>query len=91
MNPGNVTWSQIPVMTKMACGAREATTYGEGRNLRFKVGGRMRYVEVELTPADTYTARLVRINARYERVVVEEKTDVYCDMLSETVYRLCNK
>ena len=85
------TWQQISTMTKMACGAREPVA--SGNTLRFKVGGRLRWVEVELTPADTYTVRLVTLRGgKYgERVVVEELEGVYCDNLSGIVYRVCNK
>lgn len=90
-NTATTTWQQISNMTKMACGAREPVA--SGNTLRFKVGGRLRWVEVELTPADTYTCRLVTLRGgKYgERVVVEELSDVYADMLSEIVYRLVNK
>lgn len=93
MNPGNITWKQIPIMTKMACGAREAMTYDEGRNIRFKVGGKpMRYVEVELDASDTYTVRYLRIKrGSYARIVLEEKTFVYADMLGEIIYHMVNK
>ena len=93
MKAGNTTWKQLTIMTKMACGAHKPVLFGDdGEHLRFKVGGkRMTYLEVELAPTDTYTARLVRWTKKYERVVMEEVTGVYVDCLNETVYGLCNK
>jgi len=84
----NATWNQISVATKMACGAREVAYDSTG--LRFKVGGRQRWIEIELDASDTYTVRLVRVH-KYERIVVEEHSDVYADQLSECVYHACNK
>lgn len=88
-HPGQITWQQIPVMTKMAVGARNAVTYGEA-GLQFKVGGRMRTIQVELDPTDTYTVRLVRVTRNYERVVMSEVSGVYVEQLAETIYRACH-
>ena len=91
MTPASITWRQISVATKMACGARAPVAYGVGDvGLCFKVGGRMRWVEVELDPSDTYTCRLVRMSGA-TRHVTEEHTDIYCDVLSECVYHMVNK
>jgi hypothetical protein len=84
------TRRQIGMMNLMACGARQFSYDAEG-TLKFKVGGRMRYVEVQLDPSDTYTARLIRVTRNYEVVTVEETSGVYCDQIGEAVYRLCNK
>lgn len=91
------TWRQIPVMTKMACGLREATAVSE-TELRAKCLRGRHYVFVNLDPSDTYTVRLVRIkrNRRadkplVEMIDVETVSDVYCDMLGDVVYRICNK
>ncbi len=91
------TWRQIPVMTKMACGLREATAVSE-TELRAKCLRGRHYVFVNLDPSDTYTVRLVRIkrNRRadkplVEMIEVEKVSDVYCDMLGDVVYRICNK
>jgi len=91
------TWRQIPVMTKMACGLREATAVSE-TELRAKCLRGRHYVFVNLDPSDTYTVRLVRIkrNRRADRplvemIEVEKVSDVYCDMLGDVVYRICNK
>lgn len=88
-HPGQTTWRQISITTKMACGARQPMLVGDSA-IKFKVGGRMRWVEIELDASDTYTARLVRITRNYERIVVEECSHVYADSLSAVVYSLCN-
>lgn len=84
-------------MTKMACGLREATAVSE-TELRAKCLRGRHYVFVNLDPSDTYTVRLVRIkrNRRadkplVEMIDVETVSDVYCDMLGDVVYRICNK
>ena len=81
--------TQISMMTYMACGAREFVALNGG--LQFKVGGRMRYVKVELTPADTYNVKLVRVTRNHDIKTVKEINDIYCDQLSEAVYDVCNK
>ncbi len=93
----NTTWRQIPLYTKMACGLREATAVSE-TELRTKCLRGRHYVFVNLDPSDTYTVRLVRIkrNRRadkplVEMIDVETVSDVYCDMLGDVVYRICNK
>lgn len=84
------TRSQIGVMNLMACGARKFSYSADGQ-LTFKVGGRMRSIEITLDASDTYTVRLVRITRNYSRVVVEEHSDVYCDVLGQVVYGAVNK
>ena len=90
-------WRQIPIMTKMACGLREATAVSV-TELRAKCLRGRHYVFVNLDPSDTYTVRLVRIkrNRRadkplVEMIDVETVSDVYCDMLGDVVYGVCNK
>lgn len=87
----NVAWKQIPVMTKMACGAREAKV--SAGKLVFKVGGRpMRYVEVALNGLDLYDVCHFRLKrGSYERVELESASDVGCESLGETIYRMVNK
>jgi hypothetical protein len=82
--------AQIGTMNLMACGAREFSYDSDG-TLKFKVGGRMRWVTVALDPSDTYTVKLVRVTRNYDLVTVEEHSGVYCDQLGETVYRAVNK
>ncbi len=96
-NVANTAWRQIPLYTKMACGLREATAVSE-TELRAKCLRGRHYVFVNLDPSDTYTVRLVRIkrNRRadkplVEMIDVETVSDVYCDMLGDVVYRICNK
>ena len=83
------TWSQIPVMTKMACGMRNPTAIGS--KLTIKVGGRMRWVEITLTADDLYLVELVRITRDHRRVVVESHDGIFNDMLGDVLYRACNK
>ena len=79
-------------MTKMACGAREATRTSEGK-LRFKVGGKpMRYIEVSLNGADLYDVVHFRIKRNdYSRVELESTTDLFADTMGEVIYHMVNK
>ena len=86
------TWRQIPVMTKMACGLREATAVSE-TELRAKCLRGRHYVFVNLDPSDTYTVRFVRIkrNRSADKPLIElveevTRSDVYNDMLGEMIY-----
>ena len=91
-HPGQVIWQQIPVMTKMACGARKAVLTETG--VRFQVGGKpMRYIEVTLDAAnDTYNVRHFRVKRNdYSQIDLETLTGVYADMLGEVCYRAVNK
>lgn len=87
-HPGQIAWSQIPVMTKMSVGAREPMLSGDA-GLKFRVLSKpMRFVEVELDASDTYTVRYSHIKrGSYERVVLEEVSGVYVEQLGETIYR----
>lgn len=92
----NITWGQIPAMTKMACGAREPM-HLEGGALRFKVTSKPhRQVVVELTADDLYTvryerAKITRATGAYTLVELESATGVYASELGETIYHMVNK
>ncbi len=86
--------SQIPVMTRMACGLREPTAVSE-TELRVKCLRGRRYVFVNLDPSDTYTVKLVRIkrNRSADKPLIEliteaYRSDVYNDQLGEIIYGL---
>lgn len=74
-------------MSLMRVGAHEFTACERGgcAGLRFKVGGRMRYMEVMLDPSDTYTVRYFRLNKRYEQIELAKVSGVYNDMLPAIV------
>ncbi len=91
MNPAAITWQQINVSTKMACGARNPIMSNEGRTLWFDVTirrGVKHKIEVALVN-DEYDIKLHYIRGTNTRVQ-EEKTGIYVENLNETVYRLCN-
>ena len=92
MNVAQITWSQIPVMTKMACGARNASYNKEGK-LSFKVTNKpYRFVEVVLAGDDTYSVEYIRIKrGSLERVSLERSQGIYADMLGECIYHMVNK
>lgn len=93
MNAANIAWQQISIPTKMACGAREATSHGEDK-LTFKVHSLpLRYIEVEYVPGlDLYNVEYFRIKrGTHERVTLERYEGVYNDMLSEMIYKMVNK
>lgn len=87
----NTTWQQIPVMTKMACGAREARV--SSGKLQFKVGGKpMRYIEVSLNGRDLYDIVHFRVKRNdYSRVELEMANDVFAEDMGETIYHMVNK
>ena len=94
MNAAQVAWKQIPTMTKMACGARNAHYDKTGNELTFKVGGKpMRYITVAYVPGrDTYDVVHFRVKRNdYSRVELERATDVYADGLGEVIYHQVNK
>lgn len=93
MNAAQVAWKQISIQTKMACGARDATSHGENE-LTFKVGRKpYRFIRVEYKPGlDLYDVEYFRIKrGSYERVTIESLEMVYADQLSEVIYRMVNK
>jgi hypothetical protein len=92
MTVANTIWRQISLGTKMACGAREQM--GDADSLTFRVTisrGVTHKVKVQYNKgADDYTVILYRI--RGTNVTEQEKhKGVYCDNLSDVIYRMCNK
>jgi hypothetical protein len=89
-----IIWSQIPVMTKMACGARQAVADEENATLTFKVTNKpYRFVSVTLDRgADLYTVEHYRIKrGSYEKVSIEKLEGCYADMLGDVIYNMVNK
>lgn len=88
----NIAWKQIPVMTKMACGARQPRCSSDGK-LAFRVESKpMRFVEVTLNADDTYAVEYLRIKrGSYQRVSIEKAEGVYAEDLGETIYHQVNK
>lgn len=82
-------WKQIPVMTKMACGAREPMA--DGNSLIFKVLNKQRKVVITLTSMDDYTCKLIAWDNNHNVKTLEEHDGIYCDILGETIYHMCNK
>src|SRR4051812_34737914 len=90
-----VIWEQIDRNTKMACGAREAHVDVDGTRpyLYFRVtirSGVRHTVQVWLEPSDTYTVKLLAMRGMTIKTE-ESHDDIYCDNLSEVIYRMCNK
>jgi hypothetical protein len=81
-----VIWGQLPIMTKMACGAREPIAISD-HALSFKVGAKGERIVVRLDPSDTYTVQRLGRAAK----VKEETSDVYAEDLSDIVYHMVNK
>lgn len=92
MTPAQIIWKQIPIMTKMACGARKPTTHGENE-LSFKVGGKpLRYIKVEYTPDDLYNVTYFRVKRNdYSQIVLDYSFGIYADQLGEVIYNQVNK
>jgi hypothetical protein len=88
----NVTWKQISIGTKMACGAREAKVTSGGK-LQFKVGGKpLRFIEVSLNGRDLYDIVHFRVKRNdYSRVELESSSDVFAESMSEVIYHMVNK
>jgi hypothetical protein len=83
-------WKQIPIGVKMACGAREpsADTY----SLCFKVlNGSKHRIKVTLNGSDLYDVELFAMDRKYNVTVKEKACDVYCEMLGDIIYSMCNK
>lgn len=90
-----VIWQQISTSTKMACGAREPRVDVDGTRpyLYFRVtirSGVRHVIQVWLEPSDTYTVKLLG-QRKFDVKTEEEADDIYCDNLSEVIYRMCNK
>jgi hypothetical protein len=91
VNPGRgeIIWEQIPLATKMACGAREPFIIDCG--IEFRAGRSLR-ISVVLEPSDTYKVEAYRIKrGSYEKVILESIEQVYVDNLGEVIYRMVNK
>jgi hypothetical protein len=88
----NTTWKQIGLMTKMACGAREAKYSPESDALTFKVGGgaRCAYIKITLNPMDYYDLVMYRIRAN-KVTELDSREDIDCEQLSECIYHMVNK
>lgn len=100
-------WRQISIGTKMACALnwRKDACSHEGDHkmmatfsTRKPLGKNGNWqIVVILDPSDTYTVKLVLfrnkpLKGQTSLVHVEEEhSDIYCDDLSETIYRMCNK
>ena len=81
---------QINGVTLMAVGAREKTILTDGKlSFRITISRNVRhYIVVELTAADDYTVQLKRVK-RDGTLMVEMQADgIYCDEISEVVYRM---
>jgi hypothetical protein len=90
-----VIWDQISRGTKMACGARDARADVDGTRpyLYFRVtirAGVRHTIQVWLEPSDTYTVKLLG-QRKFDVKEEESADDVYCDNLSDVIYRMCNK
>jgi hypothetical protein len=49
-------------------------------------------VIITLADDDTYRVALIKVKrGSYEIELIEEHTGIYCDMLADTVYHMCNK
>jgi hypothetical protein len=90
----NVTWKQISMQTKMACGARDATSINNGKDLVFKVA-RSKYILVEYDRgADEYNVELFRYKkgSNFGEKIVEKRLEgIQADSLNDTIYHLVNK
>ncbi len=88
---------QIGIGVLMACGAREWKLIGldspkSGLQFRVNHSSKRQFIKVVLEPNDTYTVisyRLKRVTD--EHIDIEDFYDIYCDGLSELVYKLVNK
>ena len=84
-------WKQIGIGTKMAVGARSPSALADKLGaLTFQVGrGNATAIKVTLDFSDTYVVELVKARkhaGKYSVEVVEKIEDVFCDMLSDTIY-----
>lgn len=92
-------WLQISLATKMACGARDAAAgsddQGNRAKLTFRVTisrGQFHKIVVRYTHADLYDVELWHIARKtHECTMIESSDGIYADMLSEVIYRFCNK
>lgn len=102
----DTAWRQIPIMTKMAVGAREAKSHGNNE-LSFKVGKRQTWIRVTYCPGrDLYDVKLEHIKRKKDKasskafgfpcwdetlVTVEQAEGLYADMLGEAIDGMVNK
>lgn len=89
--------AQIGFWTLAACGARSFFYLGSDENkaggLQFDVTiepGQKHRLIVKLEYSDTYRVELWHIR-KFSAYLQESLDGVYCDMLSEVVYGMCNK
>jgi hypothetical protein len=86
----SIIWNQIPISTKMACGAREPTA--DTNCLIFKVlNGSAHRIKVTLQSDDTYLIELFKQKRDASVSAIESHDGIYCDMLGETIYHMVNK
>ena len=87
-----VIMGQLSTGTRMACGMRDFIASPDkcGTLICRVLNGRSS-LKIELEASDTYTVKHVKMNRKYEQVVIEEMNDVYADSLNEVIYRMLNK
>jgi len=93
MKPGQITWKQISIRTKMAVGAREARL-SDANTLRFKVHNKpLRFIQVAYLPGqDAYDVEYYRMKrGSYEKVTMGQCSGVYAGELNQTIYSMVNK
>lgn len=90
----NTIKQQIGVKTLMACGARNFLASATSLEMEVLEDARavIKLLTVTLNGKDLYDVELVVLSMRHmSRTVIEEKTDIFCENLSDVVYRMCNK
>lgn len=89
--------AQIGKNTLMACGAREYKYGPDEKNngyLMFRVNDskRQQYIRITLMPQDLYNVDLIKVKRKTHAIeILERKSDVFCDDLSDIVYHMVNK
>jgi len=94
--------AQIPALTRMSCGWRDASFVAGVADDDFDVRvtgtvlkGRSHFIQITLELNDTYTVRRLRIptrRAKDQTIRVEETASyVHCDKLGNVVYHMVNK
>lgn len=91
----NIIRKQIGISTLMACGAREWRFLEDGKKgtgFRVNAGVKREYISISLEPNDTYTVKHYKLKrVTNEEIILSQFNDVYCEMLSNMVYRMVNK
>ena len=85
------TLSQISLNTKMCVGFRHPAFDTTRQALTFKTTikpGVNNHVEITLNAGDLYDVKLFQTRAGVVKVTKEAK-DIYCEDLSEVIYRIC--